>query len=267
VNAILVGIAGGLTSGLLGVGGGIVLVPMLTRFLRLDQRRAQATSLAILVFTALAAAITYQAVGTVDLRLAGLLALGSVPGVRVGALASSRVPAATLRRGFGVLALIVGVRLLLAHLPEGRWLALPGVAGVALEVAVGFGVGWLAGMLGVGGGVILVPILTLLFGVPQKEAQGVSLFMIVPTAIVGAWTQLRLGAVEKRVVAPVALASVAAAVAAAALANQLPGPLLRRLFGLLLLVIGARMALRPEKPTGPVPQDEARGHANREGGD
>lgn len=245
MTAILVGIAGGLSSGLLGVGGGIVLVPLLAKFLHLDQRRAQATSLAILVFSSLAAALTYGALGTVDLRLAALLALGAVVGVRLGALTSGRVPSSTLRRAFGVLALIVGVRLLLEHLPEGRWLALPGMAGMALEVAVGFGVGWLAGMLGVGGGVILVPILTLLFGIPQLEAQGVSLFMIVPTSIVGAWTHLRQGAVEKRLVAPIAIASVIAAIAAATIANQLPGPLLRRLFGLLLVVIGARMVLRP----------------------
>ena len=96
-----------------------------------------------------------------------------------------------------------------------------------------------------GGGVILVPILTLLFGVPQHAAQGVSLFMIVPTSIVGAWTQLRLGAVEKPVVAPVAIASVVAAVAAAAIAHLLPGATLRQLFGVLLVVIGSRMVLRP----------------------
>ena len=128
--------------------------------------------------------------------------------------------------------MVVGGRLLLTRLPEGAWLALPGVAGIALEIVTGFAIGWLAGLLGVGGGVILVPILTLLFGVPQHAAQGVSLFMIVPTSIVGAWTQLRLGAVEKPIVAPVAIASVVAAVAAAAIAHQLPGghaaPALRR---------------------------------------
>ncbi len=247
MTAILVGLAVGTTSGLLGVGGGIVLVPLLTRFLRLDQKRAQATSLAVLVFTALAAAITYRAAGPVDLGLAALLAVGAIAGVRLGALTSAKVPAAALRRGFGALAILVGVRLLLPHLPEGAWLALPGVAGMAVEIAVGFVVGWLAGMLGVGGGVILVPILTLLFGLPQIEAQGVSLFMIVPTSIVGAWTQLRLGAVEKRIVLPIAVASVVAAVLASMIANQLPAELLRRLFGLLLLFIGARMALRPAR--------------------
>jgi uncharacterized membrane protein YfcA len=245
VTALLIGLAVGTTSGLLGVGGGIVLVPLLTRFLHLDQKRAQATSLGILVFTALAAAITYRAAGPVDIRLAALLAVGAIAGVRLGALTSAKVPAAALRRGFGALAILVGIRLLLPNLPEGGWLALPGVAGVAIEIGVGFVVGWLAGMLGVGGGVILVPILTLLFAIPQIEAQGVSLFMIVPTSIVGAWTHLRRGTIERRVVLPIALASVVAAVLAATVANLLPAALLRQLFGLLMLFIGARMALRP----------------------
>ncbi len=259
LRAALVGLVGGLTSGLLGVGGGIVLVPMLTKFLGLDQKRAQATSLAILVFTALAAAITYRIAGPVDLALAGLLAAGSIVGVRLGALFSIGHPAAKLRRIFGVLSVVVGLRLLWPHLPQGSWLAMPGVPGMLIEVGVGFGVGWLAGLLGVGGGVILVPILTLLFGVPQHAAQGVSLFMIVPTAIVGAWTQLRLGAVEKPIVAPVAIASVVAAIAAAAVAQKLPGPMLRQLFGILLVVIGTRMILFPGTASPPQPGPGVRG--------
>ncbi len=257
VRASTIGLIGGLTSGLLGIGGGIVLVPMLTRFLGLDQKRAQATSLAILVFTATAAAITYRIAGPVDLGLAGLLALGSIVGVRLGALFSAGRTAAALRRMFGVLAAVVGLRLLWPHLPEGNWLVVPGVAGMLIEVGVGFWVGWLAGLLGIGGGVILVPILTLLFGVPQHEAQGVSLFMIVPTSIVGAWTQMRLGAVEKPIVAPVAIASVLTAVVAAALAHTLPADILRRLFGLLLFVLGLRMILQPGSTTGPVLKDGA----------
>jgi len=219
------------------------------KFLGLNQKRAQATSLAILVFTAIAGAITYHAIGTVDLAMAARLALGAIVGVRLGAIESSRVPSARLRRNFGIFMLLIGVRLLIPNLPEGHWLALPGVAGFAIEVLVGFVVGWLSGMLGVGGGVILVPILTLLFGLPQQDAQGVSLFMIIPTSIVGAWTQLRQGAVERRLVPPVALASIVGAVAAAAVAHRLPGPTLRFLFGLLLVGIGARMAFRPAPPT------------------
>ena len=248
MTPVLIGIAGGLASGLLGVGGGIVLVPLLARFLRLDQRRAQATSLAILVFTATAAALTYGAIGRVDFALAARLAIGGMIGVYFGARASHGVPSATLRRAFGVMELLVGLRLLLPDLPVGTWLALPGLAGAVIEGVTGVVVGWLAGMLGVGGGVILVPVLTLLFGIPQHEAQGVSLFMIVPTAFIGAWTQLRQGSVEQRLVAPIAIASVAAAIAAAAIAHALPAAVLRQLFGLLLVVVGASMALRPAPP-------------------
>ena len=71
-------------------------------------------------------------------------------------------------------------------LPSGSWLAQPGAVGILFEVTTGMVVGWLSGLLGVGGGTILVPILTLLFGLEQHHAQGVSLVMILPTAIAGA---------------------------------------------------------------------------------
>ena len=248
MTAFLLGLVTGMTSGLLGVGGGIVLVPLLGRFLALEQKRAQATSLAVLVLTATAAALAYGAVGSVDFGLAARLALGGIVGARLGAKAAHGLPSATLRRAFGVLELLVGLRMLVPGLPAGAWLALPGLAGAALEVASGFVTGALSGLLGVGGGVILVPILTLLFGVPQHEAQGVSLFMIIPTAFVGAWTQLRQGHVVRPLVPPIAVASVVTAIAAAAIAHQLPGQLLRQLFGGLLVAVGASMALRPAPP-------------------
>jgi hypothetical protein len=242
---LLVGIAGGLASGLLGVGGGILFVPLLARFRHLDQKRAQGTSLAILVFTALAGAATYRAHGPVNLALAGWIALGAMIAARLGARATVRWSSAGLRRAFGLLAIVVAGRMFVPNIPEGSWLAAPGVAGIALDVLVGFGVGYLAGLLGVGGGLILVPILTLLFGIPQHEAQGVSLFMIVPTAIVGSLTHLRLGNVETRLVLPVAAGSIVAAVASATIAHHLPAQTLRMCFAVLLVWMGARMVLRP----------------------
>ena len=122
------------------------------------------------------------------------------------------------------------------------------------EVATGFIVGWLSGLLGVGGGTILVPILTLLFGVEQHHAQGVSLVMIIPTAIAGAWTHLKLGHVDRRIVPPIAAGSVVAAIAAATVAGHLPAATLKICFGALLVWMGARFALQPgpQSTTGPV---------------
>ncbi|MGH7725152.1 MAG: sulfite exporter TauE/SafE family protein [Candidatus Eiseniibacteriota bacterium] len=246
-RAILVGIAGGLSSGLLGIGGGTVMVPLLTHFLHLEQRRAQGTSLAILIFTALAAALTYRAAGPVDLVRAGWLALGAVAAAALGAQATARFSNAALQRAFGAFMILVGLRLFLTGIPEGAWLDRPGPVGIAWDLATGFVVGWLSGFLGVGGGVVLVPILTLLFGLPQIEAQGVSLFMIIPTSIVGAWSHWRLGNVERRIVLPTALASIGAAVAGAAIANRLPGTMLRVLFAIALVLVGVRYLARPSQ--------------------
>jgi len=257
IATILIGLAGGAASGLLGIGGGVVLVPLLTKFLRMRQQNAHGTSLAILVFTAIAAALTYRAHEHIDLVFAAWLALGATLCAPLGAKMTTKMSAQQLRRWFGLLIALVGVRMFLLHLPEGTWLAQPGALGIALTILTGCVVGWLSGLMGVGGGTILVPILTLLFGIEQHHAQGISLFMVIPTAISGAWTHARLGHVEKKLVLPIAAASVVSAVAAAALANRLPAQVLRIAFGALLLWIGIRMAWKPApKQSGPGPSTE-----------
>ena len=251
---LLIGLAGGAASGLLGIGGGVLLVPLFTKFRGMRQQVAHGTSLAILIFTAIAAAITYTAHQEVDLATAGWLALGATACAPFGARMTARMSSAELRRWFGVLLALVGIRMVLVQLPEGSWLAQPGVLGVVLVLLTGCLVGFLSGLLGVGGGTILVPILTLLFGIEQHHAQGISLLMVIPTAIAGAWTHRKLGHVDAKVVPPVAAASVVAAIAAAALANRLPADVLKIAFGILLVWVGARMALK--KASGPGPKTE-----------
>jgi uncharacterized membrane protein YfcA len=218
------------------------------------QQVAHGTSLAILIFTAIAAALTYKANQDVDLVMAGWLALGATVCAPFGAKATARMSSDQLRKAFGILIVLVGIRMVMVHLPEGSWLAQPGVLGTVYVLATGCVVGFLSGLMGVGGGTILVPILTLLFGVEQHHAQGISLFMVIPTAMSGAWTHYKLGHVEKKVVPPVAAASVVSAIAAAALANKLPAQVLKICFGVLLIWIGGRMALK--KASGPGPKTE-----------
>ena len=254
IGNLLIGLAGGAASGLLGIGGGVLLVPLFTKFRGMRQQVAHGTSLAILIFTAIAAALTYKAQQDVDLRMAAWLALGATACAPFGAKATARMSSGALRRAFGVLIVLVGIRMVLVHLPEGSWLAQPGIPGTVFVLATGCLVGFLSGLMGVGGGTILVPILTLLFGIEQHHAQGISLFMVIPTAISGAWTHYRLGHVDTKVVPPVAAASVVAAIAAAALANRLPAHVLKIAFGILLIWVGARMAVK--KQGGPGPKTE-----------
>jgi uncharacterized protein len=106
---------------------------------------------------------------------------------------------------------------------------------------IGFVAGVVGGALGVGGGIVLVPVLTIAFGVPQTVAQGTSLATIVPTSISGAVAQDRAGNVIRRAALWMALAGLVAAVAGALLALALPTEVLQRLFGAFLVVSAWRL--------------------------
>jgi uncharacterized protein len=110
-----------------------------------------------------------------------------------------------------------------------------------LAVLSGFLVGILSGVMGVGGGILLVPLMVLGFGFAQHLAQGTSLAAIIPTSIVGAVTHDRLGNVDRRAAAWLALGGLAGALAGSLAAVQLPRVLLVRLFGVLLLYSAYRI--------------------------
>lgn len=108
-----VGVAAGITSGLLGVGGGIVIVPLLVAFAALSQHQANATSLAAIVPIAAVAGARFAVDGRVDWELAGLLAVGSLAGAPLGALIMSHSSPGLLKTMFGVFMIAVSLRLLL----------------------------------------------------------------------------------------------------------------------------------------------------------
>lgn len=111
MKLILIGLLAGLASGLLGVGGGIVMVPLLVWLCAFDQRPAHATSLAAIVPIAAAGAAVYATDVSVDLRVAALLALGSIVGAPLGARLLARTSEAALKISFGILNLIIGISL------------------------------------------------------------------------------------------------------------------------------------------------------------
>ena len=113
--------------------------------------------------------------------------------------------------------------------------------GDLLAVAGGFLVGILSGAMGIGGGILLVPLMVLGFSFAQHLAQGTSLAAIVPTSIVGAVTHDRAGNVDRRAAVWVAAGGLFGAVAGSLVAVQLPRELLVRLFGALLLYSAYRI--------------------------
>ncbi len=118
-----------------------------------------------------------------------------------------------------------------------------------LASVLGLAAGVLAGMFGVGGGILFVPTLALVVGLTQIEAQATSLAAIVPVVALGAWRQHRYGNVRWRAAAVVGLASAAGVAGGVALAESLTDSVLRKLFASLLVLTAVHLAVSARRPT------------------
>jgi uncharacterized protein len=246
------GLVAGLAGGLFGVGGGILLVPMLTGAFALTQHQAHGTSLAVIGATAIAGLAVYAAHGHVAWATALIVGLASALTARAGARLTRRVSAAGLARAFAVFLVLVALRLMWP-VPPRPLLALDGVAGLAVDAALGASVGLLAGFMGVGGGVIAVPAFVLLLGMTQQQAQGTSLAVILMTAPVGAIEHHRHGNVALGLVPLMALGAAVGAPLASALAHHLPSAWLGRAFALFLVANAAHTWVRAGRRPAPTP--------------
>ena len=119
-----------------------------------------------------------------------------------------------------------------------------------LIVALGVGAGMIAGLFGVGGGVIFVPTLTLVLGLSQLHAEATSLLAIIPVAILGSWRQTREGTVRWSDATIMGLVSVATAIAGALIADVAPERALRLGFAALLVLTAVQLVLRTRRGAG-----------------
>ena len=126
---------------------------------------------------------------------------------------------------------------------------------LAVETALGLAAGIVAGMFGVGGGLLFVPVLTLVAGLSQLEAQATSLAAMIPVVVVGALRQHHYGNVDWKAASTVGIASALGVAAGTAIATSVPEDLLRTMFAVLLLVVAAHLlwmaSRRPRRPAGP----------------
>ncbi|MSQ24437.1 MAG: sulfite exporter TauE/SafE family protein [Chloroflexi bacterium] len=266
-NMIGVGIVGGIFSGLTGVGGSAILVSLMVAWLGMSQHRAQGTTPAVILPTALVGAASYAVQGLngqfrfdagLALSLIPAIALPSIAGVAIGATWMSVLPAAQLRRAFGVFLFFVALSMLTRGIlpigtASGQSLAIPFIFWILL----GFVAGVLSGFLGIGGAMVIIPFMTLGAGIPQHMTQGVSLAIIAITAIAGAYTQYRLGHVEGSAVVPMGISSVVAVVAASLVAGQIDSFWLTKIFGLALLFFSYQFTFGSTIPKPPVASSRA----------
>lgn len=193
---LVVGIAAGLLSGLFGVGGGTIIVPGLL-LCGLGQRRASATSLAAMPLASLGGIISYAISGNVNWAMGVLVIIGSISGAVVGARLLQKLREKYLRWAFAVFVLIIIVQQFFAIPTRSSHVDIHIGSAIGM-IPLGMVAGLLAALLGVGGGAVLVPGMSVLFGASDLVSRGTSLLAIMPGAISGTVSNLRAGLVDIR---------------------------------------------------------------------
>lgn len=262
LSVLLTGAAAGLLAGLLGVGGGAIIVPALlwlyaqpaplglSADATLLPQLAVATSLASVIATGSASTLTHHLRGAVDWAACQRLVPGLLLGAALGAVLATWLPGVWLKRLFGVFLLYSGVRMLW----QGRRVVAPIHLGPLALGGAGAGVGALSAMLGIGGGTLVVPFLSRL-GLPMHRAVGSASACGVALAVAGSIGFVlagtgrdglpphSMGYVHWPTALALMTASVPLATTGARLAHRLPTLTLKRVFALMLLLIGARLLM------------------------
>jgi len=252
VASLIAGGCGGFLSGLFGIGGGIVLIPMLALALRLNQHQAQGVTLAAMLLpNGLPAVLHFRNQGIrIPWSLVAQLTFGFVLAVWAGAKVACLIPEAPLRWGFSCLLLFMAAQTffrkpkLIKPRAVGEAIDLRGTA--LLGVGIGMAGGLASGLLGIGGGLIMVPLLARLLKLTQHEATAASLtLMLAPIGLPGVWVYAHSGVGILWVcLAGVAVGFMAGAYGGARVSSAIKGPRLRQGFAVLMAVMAVLLLLR-----------------------
>lgn len=282
IGAVLVGVS----LGLLGSGGAILTVPILVYLVGHDEKSAIAESLAIVGIIALVGAVRAWRRGQVDVRSLLLLAIPGMVGTTLGAWAAGAVSGAFQLALLGALMLVAALRMLrepragkpgdVRPLDPPADPVRPTPRQLVAALLPGLGLGFITGLVGVGGGFLIVPVLVLIRRLPMPAAVGTSLAIIAINSGAGfakyALTPLPAGAaggvtINAGVIGVFAALGIVGSVLGAALAGRLHARTLRRVFAVFLLVMGVYIGVRqgsrlldaPREPAPTVPSSSADG--------
>lgn len=240
-----IGLLAGIFGGLVGLGGGIVMIPLMVGLKKISQHSAHGTSLVALVFTGIAGAATYALQGSVNFIASILLAATAVLTARTGAHLAHSLPEWKLKRSFGGFLIFVALMMVLKPYFSPLEGMTTGVSRAAVLLLSGAVTGLLSGMMGVGGGTIMVPAMVFLVGMGQHTAQGSSLLAMVPAGAAGAWTHGKLGNVEKELLPGLVPGILIGTYLGGSAAHLLSEATLRFVFAVVLLLTGRKYLKTP----------------------
>ncbi len=238
----------GFVSAITGIGGGSLMVPFMVLVLNYDVKVAIATSLICIVVTSSSAASVYLKRGLVDVKTALLLEPATALGAIVGAYITLALPTRIVKGALGILLLYISITMLRRAWKE-RANAIkdtskkmePSAIRKSLGIVISFLAGMASGMFGIGGGIIKVPLMTLVLGLPIKTAVATSSFMVGLTAASGGAVYLVKGFVDPLSVIALALGIIPGATLGARCMRKLKPKLVAALFSFVLLYGAIRL--------------------------
>jgi len=236
-RAATIGCIAGVGGGLVSLGGGTLVIPLLMGWLGLSPLVARGTAMAVSLFSAGMGALIYARHDMLDLPVAVWVAVPAFLLAPVLAAWSGDWPARRLKAGFGLVVAVGGLlvifrdQLAAGTIGTGYWQD-------GYLILVGVIEGAVSGIIGISGGPVLAPLFVLGLGMPQQLAQGCSLAARLPAVLSGTWENFRQGNICWSLVPGLAIGAVAGAWAGSHLALWLPEQGLRIGFGLLLIGLG-----------------------------
>ncbi len=244
--SFLIGLIAGVFGSLVGIGGGVLMIPLMVNIQKLGQHKAHGTSLVALVFTGIIGALTYALHNSVDFWAAFLLAAAALWPARIGAKYCCDLPEIKLKRFFGIFLIFISILILSkSYLPIFSY-SVAGMTKSLILIATGVLTGFLSGLMGVGGGGVMIGGMVLLAGFDQYLAQGSSLLAIVPAGMVGAFTHWRLGNVEKGLLKGLIPGIILGAFSGGSVAHLFPESALRIIFAAVLILMGVHFIKNPK---------------------
>jgi uncharacterized membrane protein YfcA len=256
--SVLLGLAGG--------GGSILMVPLLTYGARLDTRPAITTSLLAVGTSALAALVPHALAGKVRWKVGLLFGGAGIAGAHLGGRLSSRIPEALLLAGFGAMMAFTAIALFRCRRcdgdPSSPRTTSPAPHRIARLAALGFVVGLLTGLVGVGGGFLIVPALTILAGVPTRAAVATSLFVAALNSLSAFSGHILHVGHDPTLTVPLIAVSAIGGLTGSLLTDRIPQRTLRRALAVVVLVVAVFGAvtrcMASRTPRVPTPADAAR---------
>jgi uncharacterized membrane protein YfcA len=258
---VFLGFLVGIVASMTGIGGGTFIVPALSIIYEFTSQEAVGTSLMVITFTSLASTYAYSRQKRIDYKVGAVSAVTTVPGAVLGAYLTSFISSSLLGIIFSVFSIFVALRMFVdfrVSLPKifknprlwHRKLVDSGSVVFEYDTKIlsafvlSFFGGLSSGLLGIGGGALIVPILNIAAGIPMHITIATSMFIMIFTSIAGVTTHLQLNNVSIEHSAYLAIGVVFGAQLGARIAKKVSGKLLKTAFSIVLIFVSIRLLFK-----------------------